>query len=603
MSQAQKMLAKIAKDRENFEKKKAELQQEMLNSKNNMAKIRKGDAPSVNDSEEIEPPPQGSASPSRVLRKTIGSNSGRIKIGSGVAGGGGGGSGAGGGGGGGGGVAGGGGGIDFDWTNVPVIVPVCTRVSDWCFNGDVNGLPPTIKVNDKYETIRLLGRGSFGEVLLIKNLEDSKLFANKAQFCDSENKVLEALEEVRFLRRHRHPCIIDITDCFIIAQPRVLNIVMQYCETGDLSVVISSNKAKKSFVPEKQISKWLMQIALALHFLHESGTLHRDMKPQNIMLAEGGELVKLVDFGLACEIPQGESAVSSTVEAGTPLYTPPEMIQSKPYSFPADCWALGIIIYEVATLSLPFYGRTIDDLVRSILTDPTPILPSQYSAELGNIMRALLNKDPSKRLGVAGLCLDPYLSSRVSSFPTSYRPKTLDDRTRRSQSKQLVAQIECIASSKRSSVAMVSECLPADSTVAVEVDCIPPSPLESPAIKDKKKDGTVVNDTLAQTSITVTNSPTKSPSQAAGGVEGASLSPNSNFPYAPDNPHPSQSTAPPNRLQIMTGAATAGGCDGGEPNNGQRTRTPRKAVELAAIRADAKEIENALNSDNGDQNR
>jgi hypothetical protein len=53
----------------------------------------------------------------------------------------------------------------------------------------------------------------------------------------------------------------------------------------------------------------------------------------------------------------------------------------------------------------------------------------------------------------------------------------------------------------------------------------------------------------------------------------------------------------------MTGAATAGGCDGGEPNNGQRTPVPRKAVELAAIRADAKEIENALNSDNGDQNR
>jgi len=588
MSQAQKMLAKIAKDRENFEKKKAELQHEMLNSKNNMAKIRKGDAPSVNDSEEMEPPPQGSASPSRILRKTMGSNSGRLKAG------GGGGSGAGAGGGVAGG-GGGGGGVDFDWMNVPVVVPVCTRVSDWCFNGDVNGLPPTIKVNDKYETIRLLGRGSFGEVLLIKNLEDSKLYANKAQFCDSENKVLEALEEVRFLRRHRHPCIIDITDCFIIAQPRVLNIVMQYCETGDLSVVISSNKTKKSFVPEKQISKWLMQIALALHFLHESGTLHRDMKPQNIMLAEGGELVKLVDFGLACEIPQGESAVSSTVEAGTPLYTPPEMIQSKPYSFPADCWALGIIIYEVATLSLPFYGRTIDDLVRSILTDPTPILPSQYSAELGNIMRALLNKDPSKRLGVAGLCLDPYLSSRVSSFPTSYRPKTLDDRTRRSQSKQLVAQIECIASSKRSSVAMVSECLPADSTVAVEVDCIPPSPIESPAIKDKTKDVTEANDTSVQTPIT--NSPTKSPSRAA---EGSSLAPNSNFPYAPDNPQPSQSNAPPNRLQIMTGAATDGGSDNGEPN-GQKT--PRKAIELAAIRADAKEIENALNSDNGDQNR
>ena len=81
--------------------------------------------------------------------------------------------------------------------------------------------------------------------------------------------------QVQFLRRNRHPCIIDIHDGFVTAQPRVLNIVMSYCEAGDLGKVVAAHRKNKTSVPEGQAMKWTLQIALALHFLHENSVIHR----------------------------------------------------------------------------------------------------------------------------------------------------------------------------------------------------------------------------------------------------------------------------------------------------------------------------------------
>jgi len=194
-------------------------------------------------------------------------------------------------------------------------MPSGTRVSDWCFTGSLDSVPPTVKSSNIYETTRQLGRGSFGDVSLVKNKDDNKLYADKTIFCEKEKHLTETLREVKFLRRNRHPCIIDLHDVYIISNPRVLHIIMPYCETGDLDKMIQKHKKSKSSIPESSIIKWSLQVALALQFLHENGVLHRDLKPQNIMLTEGGELVKVCDFGLALELDKaGESDASA--EAG-----------------------------------------------------------------------------------------------------------------------------------------------------------------------------------------------------------------------------------------------------------------------------------------------
>jgi NIMA (never in mitosis gene a)-related kinase len=93
----------------------------------------------------------------------------------------------------------------------------------------------------------------------------------KTIFCEKESDWDMIISEIRFLRVLRHPCIIDICDGFIIPQPRMLHIVMQYCETGDLGKVISTAKKTKSSLPEVQVARWSYQISLAMHHIHENG--------------------------------------------------------------------------------------------------------------------------------------------------------------------------------------------------------------------------------------------------------------------------------------------------------------------------------------------
>lgn len=101
---------------------------------------------------------------------------------------------------------------------------------------------------------------------------------------------------------------------------RVVHIVMHYCESGSLASVISSAKKTKTFIAEAQILKWVVQLTLALHFLHERNVLHRDLKPMNVMLTEGGDLVKLADFGLAMNLEDSNEQANND-EVKCILYT------------------------------------------------------------------------------------------------------------------------------------------------------------------------------------------------------------------------------------------------------------------------------------------
>jgi NIMA (never in mitosis gene a)-related kinase len=155
---------------------------------------------------------------------------------------------------------------------------------------------------------------------------------------------------------------------------------MPYCESGDLGKIVSAHQKSKAPLAEAQVIRWITQIALALHFLHESGVVHRDLKPCNVMLTEGGDLIKLADFGLALEVTA--TSWQGSPEAGTPYYTAPEMVQGLSYSYPVDCFSLGVLLYELLRLEVPFQGASTTDLVRSILNDEPPPLPLQYSEDI-----------------------------------------------------------------------------------------------------------------------------------------------------------------------------------------------------------------------------
>lgn len=135
------------------------------------------------------------------------------------------------------------------------------------------------------------------------------------------------------------------------------------------------------------------------------------------------------------------------------------MIQGLSYSYPADCWSFGVLVYELLNLERPFSGHTTSDLVKSILTDEPRSIANQYSEEIKQLTLALLIKEPSQRLGMAGMLTHPYYFSKVAAYPQSYRPKALEERLKRAHAKQLTSQVEGLRQSTKSSLMPLSECI------------------------------------------------------------------------------------------------------------------------------------------------
>uniref|UniRef100_A0A8C5WFG2 non-specific serine/threonine protein kinase n=1 Tax=Leptobrachium leishanense TaxID=445787 RepID=A0A8C5WFG2_9ANUR len=151
------------------------------------------------------------------------------------------------------------------------------------------------------------------------------------------------------------------------------------------------------------------QLVSALYYLHSHRILHRDMKPQNILLGKDGT-VKLCDFGFARELSLDTLMVRSI--KGTPLYMSPELVLERPYDHRSDLWALGCIVYELLVGTPPFYTHSIFQLV-SIITQQAVRWPRDVSPELKSFLQGLLTKDSTLRLSWPELLRHPFIKERV----------------------------------------------------------------------------------------------------------------------------------------------------------------------------------------------
>ena len=168
----------------------------------------------------------------------------------------------------------------------------------------------------------------------------------------------------------------------------------------------NSNNNKNNSAAELELSRVARQLVSALHYLHSHRVIHRDMKPQNVLLGGKGQ-VKLCDFGFARAMGAGTAVLTSI--KGTPLYMAPELVQERPYDHRADLWSLGAVLFELYTGKPPFYTSSIYALVRKIVGEPVPPLPSRASPELRSFLAGLLTKDPAKRLGWPELLDHPFV--------------------------------------------------------------------------------------------------------------------------------------------------------------------------------------------------
>ncbi|XP_026147028.1 protein kinase C, eta, b [Carassius auratus] len=255
----------------------------------------------------------------------------------------------------------------------------------------------TVKVGlEDFSFLQVLGKGSFGKVMLARLKSDHRVFAVKMLKKDvilQEDDVEATMIEKRVLTlAHQHPFLTQLYYCFQTAER--LFFVMEFVNGGDLMFHIQ--KCRRFDEPRARF--YAAEIISALMFLHSKGIIYRDLKLDNILLDRDGHC-KLADFGM-CKEDIREGKLTNTF-CGTPDYIAPEIILEEPYGVSVDWWALGVLLYEMLSGHAPFEAETEDELFECILKDEI-IYSSWLSNEAEDILRGLLSRDPACRLG----CMD-----------------------------------------------------------------------------------------------------------------------------------------------------------------------------------------------------
>ncbi|XP_020087263.1 serine/threonine-protein kinase RUNKEL isoform X2 [Ananas comosus] len=193
-------------------------------------------------------------------------------------------------------------------------------------------------------------------------------------------------------------------------------LVLEYCVGGNLMNLLRQD----SRLPENSIHDLACDLVEALQFLHSKGIIYCDLKPSNILLDEYGSM-KLCDFGLSrrfSDIEKSSLAALPQSKRGTPCYMAPELFQEGgSHSYASDLWALGCVLYECYAGRPPFTGSEFTQLVKSIISDPTPPLPDNASRSFENLVNSLLIKDPAERLQWPELCEHSFWRVKISIVP------------------------------------------------------------------------------------------------------------------------------------------------------------------------------------------
>ena len=251
-----------------------------------------------------------------------------------------------------------------------------------------------------YDCLAEIGNGAFGVAYSVKDRHDRTFCIKRIDINASD--LHDAVREVSIMKTMCvHPNVVRYYDSWQLGKH--LCILMEYVEGGALSGLMEACRKQNRFFPEKRIVHYAEELAGALDYFHNSlGMLHRDIKPDNILVDQFGSL-KLVDFGVSKFL--GHAALAHTAMVGTPLYMAPELLDTEAtYSFPADMWSLGCVLYELMALHRPFDARKLTrlDIFRlAALIRNTKIdfdcLAARYSARLVKMVRWMLQHKTHKR--------------------------------------------------------------------------------------------------------------------------------------------------------------------------------------------------------------
>ncbi|XP_041792717.1 serine/threonine-protein kinase ULK1a isoform X2 [Chelmon rostratus] len=279
----------------------------------------------------------------------------------------------------------------------------------------------------KFEFSRkdLIGHGAFAVVF--KGRHKEKRDWEVAVKCINKKNLAKSQsllgKEIKILKELKHENIVRLLDYQEMGG--CVYLVMEYCNGGDLAEYLHS----KGTLSEDTIRIFLLQIAQAMKVLQSKGILHRDLKPQNILLChpEGrrsspvNTCVKIADFGFARHLQTNTMAATL---CGSPMYMAPEVIMSQHYDAKADLWSIGTIVYQCLTGKAPFHASTPQELRLFYESNRTllPSIPKETSHNLRQLLLALLQRNHKDRISFDEFFHHPFLETSSSTKKCSPAP-------------------------------------------------------------------------------------------------------------------------------------------------------------------------------------
>ena len=214
------------------------------------------------------------------------------------------------------------------------------------------------------------------------------------------------MKNVKILKSLSHPNIILFKNAYLSDNKKYLYVFTEYADDGDLQMKLDYQSKRKMNFNEDILLNWLMQICLALKYIHNKDIINRDIKPSNIFLMKKN-IIKLGDFGVNAK----------TMVAYT-QYIAPEIIKKERYSFKADIWSLGVTFFQLIYFVYPFEGITDQEIQKNILEGKRKEVSNSgnYDKKFIDLVNSMLSYNPEERPSISEILENPIIKSRMKCY-------------------------------------------------------------------------------------------------------------------------------------------------------------------------------------------
>lgn len=275
------------------------------------------------------------------------------------------------------------------------------------------------KMLNEYVRVCNIGRGSYGKVVLYRNINDGMQYAIKAFYksrlskvrvSSSETAMTDVLREVSIMKLMEHPNLINLIEVIDDPESDRFYMVLEYVE----GKWICDASAGRGGIGEKTARRYMRDIIAGLMYLHAHDIVHGDIKPENLLVSKAGH-VKMGDFGVSQVLEGGTDELWRS--PGTPVFTAPECCLGLTYQGKvADAWAMGVTLYCMILGNCPFIGDSLHETYDKIVNSPLDI-PEELDPDLKDLLQGLLCKDPRQRLTVDSAAEHPWVVREEGPIP------------------------------------------------------------------------------------------------------------------------------------------------------------------------------------------